>query len=239
LIIIPARIGSTRFPNKVLADIDGLPMVIKTAKAVSNIDRVAIATDSIEVIDIASAYGIEAVLTSSLHKSGTDRIEEASNKLSLSNHEIILNVQADEPFIEEDIVKSLFELTKKNATDSTIMMNSCYKNISHPEADDPNLVKVVTDIEEMALYFSRAKIPYPRDHHFDGYKGHIGLYGFTKASLSRFCSLSLAPLEDIEKLEQLRAIYHGYRIAMIKVETKSFGIDTLEDLNRAKELYIN
>lgn len=239
MIIIPARIGSTRFPNKVLADIDGLPMVIKTAKAVSNIDRVAIATDSIEVIDIASAYGIEAVLTSSLHKSGTDRIEEASNKLSLSNHEIILNVQADEPFIEEDIVKSLFELTKKNATDSTIMMNSCYKNISHPEADDPNLVKVVTDIEEMALYFSRAKIPYPRDHHFDGYKGHIGLYGFTKASLSRFCSLSLAPLEDIEKLEQLRAIYHGYRIAMIKVETKSFGIDTLEDLNRAKELYIN
>jgi 3-deoxy-manno-octulosonate cytidylyltransferase (CMP-KDO synthetase) len=239
MIIIPARIGSTRFANKVLADIDGLPMVIKTAKAVSAVDRVAIATDSLEVLDIASAFGIEAVLTSNEHKSGTDRINEASHKLSLSSNEIILNVQADEPFIEPEVVYALFELTKKNISNPKIMINSCYKDITHPEADDPNLVKVVTDIDEIAIYFSRAKIPYPRDHHFDGYKGHIGLYGFSKEMLNRFCQLPLSPLEEIEKLEQLRAIYSGYGVAMVKVETQSFGIDTLEDLEKAKRLYIN
>ncbi|TQV64564.1 MAG: 3-deoxy-manno-octulosonate cytidylyltransferase [Sulfurovum sp.] len=239
MIIIPARIGSTRFANKVLADIDGLPMVIKTAKAVSVVDRVAIATDSLEVLDIASAFGIEAVLTSNEHKSGTDRINEASHKLSLSSNEIILNVQADEPFIEPEVVYALFELTKKNISNPKIMLNSCYKDITHPEADDPNLVKVVTDIDEIAIYFSRAKIPYPRDHHFDGYKGHIGLYGFSKEMLNRFCQLPLSPLEEIEKLEQLRAIYSGYGVAMVKVETQSFGIDTLEDLEKAKQLYIN
>jgi 3-deoxy-manno-octulosonate cytidylyltransferase (CMP-KDO synthetase) len=239
MIIIPARIGSTRFANKVLADIDGLPMVIKTAKAVSVVDRVAIATDSLEVLDIASAFGIEAVLTSNEHKSGTDRINEASHKLSLSSNEIILNVQADEPFIEPEVVYALFELTKKNISNPKIMINSCYKDITHPEADDPNLVKVVTDIDEVAIYFSRAKIPYPRDHHFDGYKGHIGLYGFSKEMLNRFCQLPLSPLEEIEKLEQLRAIYSGYGVAMVKVETQSFGIDTLEDLEKAKRLYIN
>ncbi|KIM05335.1 MAG: 3-deoxy-manno-octulosonate cytidylyltransferase [Sulfurovum sp. AS07-7] len=239
MIIIPARIGSTRFANKVLADIDGLPMVIKTAKAVSVVDRVAIATDSLEVLDIASAFGIEAVLTSNEHKSGTDRINEASHKLSLSSNEIILNVQADEPFIEPEVVYALFELTKKNISNPKIMINSCYKDITHPEADDPNLVKVVTDIDEIAIYFSRAKIPYPRDHHFDGYKGHIGLYGFSKEMLNRFCQLPISPLEEIEKLEQLRAIYSGYDVAMVKVETQSFGIDTLEDLEKAKKLYIN
>lgn len=239
MIIIPARIGSTRFANKVLADIDGLPMVIKTAKAVSVVDRVAIATDSLEVLDIASAFGIEALLTSNEHKSGTDRINEASHKLSLSSNEIILNVQADEPFIEPEVVYALFELTKKNISNPKIMMNSCYKDITHPEADDQNLVKVVTDIDEIAIYFSRAKIPYPRDHHFDGYKGHIGLYGFSKEMLNRFCQLPLSPLEEIEKLEQLRAIYSGYGVAMVKVETQSFGIDTLEDLEKAKRLYIN
>ncbi|MBD3794765.1 MAG: 3-deoxy-manno-octulosonate cytidylyltransferase [Epsilonproteobacteria bacterium] len=239
MIIIPARIGSTRFANKVLADIDGLPMVIKTAKAVSVVDRVAIATDSLEVLDIASTFGIEAVLTSNEHKSGTDRINEASHKLSLSSNEIILNVQADEPFIEPEVVYALFELTKKNISNPKIMINSCYKDITHPEADDPNLVKVVTDIDEVAIYFSRAKIPYPRDHHFDGYKGHIGLYGFSKEMLNRFCQLPLSPLEEIEKLEQLRAIYSGYGVAMVKVETQSFGIDTLEDLEKAKRLYIN
>jgi 3-deoxy-manno-octulosonate cytidylyltransferase (CMP-KDO synthetase) len=113
------------------------------------------------------------------------------------------------------------------------MMNSCYKRITNPEADDPNIVKVVTDTSDIALYFSRAKIPYPRDHHFDSYKGHLGIYGFTVASLEKFCKLSPAPLESIEKLEQLRAQYYGYEIAMIEVETESFGIDTPEDLEKA------
>ncbi len=237
MIIIPARVGSSRFPNKVLADIGGLPMVIRTAKAVRSIDRVAIATDSIEVINIAKKYNIEAVLTSIEHKSGTDRIYEASTKLNLDDNEIIINVQGDEPFIEKEVVQAVFDLTKSNSSNSKILMNSCYKYINNPEADDPNIVKVVTDNSDIALYFSRAKTPYPRDHHFEHYKGHIGIYGFTKKSLETFCKLPISPLEDIEKLEQLRALYYGYEVAMVEVETKSFGIDTPEDLERALEFY--
>jgi len=237
MIIIPARIGSSRFPNKVLADIDGIPMVIRTAQAVSSIDKVSIATDSQEVIDIASSYGITAIMTSSSHNSGTDRIFEASQKLNLDDSEIIINVQGDEPFIEIEVVQAVFDLTKRNKDNRSIIMNSCYKQINNPEADDPNIVKVVTTEEDIALYFSRAKIPYPRDHHFDAYKGHIGIYGFTKESLENFCNLSPAPLEDIEKLEQLRALYHGYNIAMTPVKTESFGIDTPEDLEKALNFF--
>jgi len=233
MIIIPARIGSSRFPNKVLADIGGMPMVVRTARAVESIDRVVIATDSQEVIDIALSHGIEAILTSSSHQSGTDRIYEAVEILGLDDDEIVINVQADEPFIEIEVVEAIYNLTKKNINNSKIMMNSGYKFISNPQADDTNIVKVVTDSEDIALYFSRAKIPYPRDHQFNNYKGHLGIYGFSVKSLRDFCSLSPAPLEHIEKLEQLRALYYGYEVAMIEVSTQSFGIDTLEDLNMA------
>ncbi|RLA68925.1 MAG: 3-deoxy-manno-octulosonate cytidylyltransferase, partial [Epsilonproteobacteria bacterium] len=129
-------------------------------------------------------------------------------------------------------------LTNKNKNNERIMMNSCYKTINNPEADDPNIVKVVTDKEDIALYFSRAKIPYPRDHHFDSYKGHLGIYGFTVRSLRQFCTLSSSPLEHIEKLEQLRALYHGYDVAMTEVKTESFGIDTPEDLEKAIKHHI-
>ncbi|MEY3089803.1 MAG: 3-deoxy-manno-octulosonate cytidylyltransferase [Pseudomonadota bacterium] len=233
MIIIPARIGSSRFPNKVLADIGGMPMVVRTAKAVEGIDRAVIATDSQQVVEIALQHGIEAILTSKDHQSGTDRIYEAVQKLDLDEDEIIINVQGDEPFIETEVVQAIYDLTKKNCDNDRIMMNSCYKRISNPEADDPNIVKVVTDNNDIALYFSRAKIPYPRDHHFDNYKGHLGIYGFTVKSLRAFCSLSPAPLEEIEKLEQLRAHYHGYEVAMVEVDTESFGIDTMEDLEKA------
>jgi len=233
MIIIPARIGSSRFPNKVLADIGGIPMVIRTAMAVSSVDRVVIATDSHEVITIAKEHDIQAVMTSEAHHSGTDRIYEAAQKLGLSDDEIIINVQGDEPFIETEVVEAIYNLTKENKNNDSILMNSCYKKISNPEADDPNIVKVVTDDNDIALYFSRAKIPYPRDHHFNDYKGHLGIYGFTMKSLKSFCKSSTSPLEDIEKLEQLRALYHGYNIALVEVNTQSFGIDTPEDLEKA------
>jgi len=237
MIIIPARIGSSRFPNKVLADIAGLPMVIRTAKAVESIDKVAIATDSEDVIAIAKEHNIVAIMTSTEHNSGTDRIYEATEKLNLSDDEVIINVQGDEPFIEVEVVKAVFDLTKKNRENKKIIMNSCYKIMNNPEADDPNIVKLVTSDDNLALYFSRAKIPYPRDHHFNEYKGHLGIYGFTKKSLETFCKLSPAPLEDIEKLEQLRALYHDYEIAMVEVESKSFGIDTPYDLENALKIY--
>jgi len=237
MIIIPARIGSSRFPNKVLAEIMGIPMVIRTAQAVQSIDSVAIATDSEEVIGIAKHYGIEAIMTSKQHNSGTDRIFEASEKLNLKEDEIIINVQGDEPFIEKEVVQAVFDLTQRNRDNAHILMNSCYKKITNPEADDPNIVKLITTENNLALYFSRAKIPYPRDHHFNEYQGHIGIYGFTKKSLKIFCNLSSAPLEEIEKLEQLRALYHGFKIAMVEVETKSFGIDTPDDLDRALKTF--
>ena len=233
MIIIPARIGSTRFPNKVLADIGGVPMVVRTAMTVSDVDDVIIATDSQEVVEIAALHDIKAILTSNTHQSGTDRIYEAAQKAGLKEDAVIINVQGDEPFLESEVVRAVYDLTVKNRDNEKVLMNSCYKRISNPEADDPNIVKVVTDTEGLALYFSRAKIPYPRDHHFDQYKGHIGIYGFTFRSLERFCTLSPAPLEEIEKLEQLRALYHGYEVAMTEVETESFGIDTPEDLEKA------
>jgi len=239
MIIIPARIASSRFPNKVLADIAGTPMVIRTAKAVEGIDRVVIATDAQEVIDVAKEHGIEAVMTSKNHNSGTDRIYEVTEILNLADDEIIINVQGDEPFIEKEVVQAIFDITLHNRSNPNIMMNSCYKQISSKEAKDSNLVKVVTTYDNIALYFSRAKIPFAREEEITEYKGHIGIYGFTKSSLKKFCRLSPAPLEEIEKLEQLRALYHGYQVAMVKVDTQSFGIDTPKDLITALKLYEN
>lgn len=239
MIIIPARLNSSRFANKILVDILGLPMVIRTARQVSSLDKVVIATDSQEVIDLAKEYGFDAIMTSSSHQSGTDRINEAVNILNLSDNEIIVNVQADEPFIEIEVVQAVInrvKVGKENNED--IMITSCYKEISSELADDPNHVKVILDEYSNAIYFSRAKVPYHRDHHETStYSGHLGIYGFTKKSLNAFCKLNPSKLEHIEKLEQLRAIDNGKKIAMVKVQSKSFGIDTQEDLNNAIKIF--
>lgn len=232
MIIIPARMASNRFPNKILANINGYPMVIATAKRVQNLDRVLIATDSKEVLNIAKDYGFDAIMTGEHHQSGTDRINEAALNLDISDDEVIVNVQADEPFIEPEVVQSVIERVKQG----NCFMASCYKLIDKIAANDPNHVKVITDINENAIYFSRSKIPYDREEHL-AYFGHIGIYGFTKKSLEEFCQLEPAPLENIEKLEQLRAIYHGKKIAMVKVVSNSFGIDTKEDLAKALKYF--
>jgi len=237
MILIPARIASNRFPDKVLANINGYPMVIATAKRVSALDTVVIATDSQEIVNLASDYGFKAIMTSDQHKSGTDRINEAVSKLDLNQNEIIVNVQADEPFIEPEIVQKVIKRVQKSIDNSEdLMITSCYKLINQDEANDPNYVKVITDIDDYAIYFSRSKIPYDREEH-KNYFGHLGIYGFTKKSLLDFCSLPSSPLENIEKLEQLRAIYNGKKIAMLEVESESFGIDTKEDLQRALEKF--
>ncbi|MCK5293249.1 MAG: 3-deoxy-manno-octulosonate cytidylyltransferase, partial [Arcobacteraceae bacterium] len=179
---------------------------------------------------------IKAVMTSSTHQSGTDRINEAANLLDLKDDEIVINVQADEPFIEPEVVKAVIDKVKEK--NCSFNMVSCYKEISSDLADDPNHVKVVLDNEGDAIYFSRSKIPYHRDHYNSTpYCGHLGIYGFTKSSLNQFCSLESAPLEDIEKLEQLRAIYFKKDISMVKVNSKSFGIDTKEDLQNALKVF--
>ena len=233
MIIIPARLNSSRFENKILVDILGLPMVIRTAKAVSMLDDVVIATDSKEVIDLAKEHDIKAVLTSTKHQSGTDRINEAVNILNLNDDEVVVNVQADEPFIEPEVVQAVINQVKK-LKDREFTMVSCYKEISSEMADDPNHVKVICDDNGDAIYFSRSKIPYHRDHYNSAnYKGHLGIYGFTKKSLNDFCSYEASILEETEKLEQLRALSNSSKINMVKVESKSFGIDTKEDLENA------
>ncbi len=239
MIIIPARLNSSRFANKILVDILGLPMVIKTAKQVSSLDDVTIATDSQEVIDLAKSYNINAVLTSSSHQSGTDRINEAANILGLSDNDIVINVQGDEPFIEKEVVQKVIHRVKEISNNKEeIIMVSCYKKISSELADDPNHVKVLLNSQNNAVYFSRSKIPYHRDHYEQSsYNGHLGIYGFTKKSLNEFCKLKSSTIENIEKLEQLRAIDYEKKIAMVEVESKSFGIDTEEDLKNALKIF--
>ncbi|PID48223.1 MAG: 3-deoxy-manno-octulosonate cytidylyltransferase [Proteobacteria bacterium] len=233
MIIIPARLQSTRFPRKILCDINGYPMVIATANRVKNIDDVVIATDSDEVMSICEKYGFKAILTSSNHQSGTDRINEAAEILKLKEEEIIINVQADEPFIEPEVVEAV---KKKITSDKQALMASCYKKIQKDFANDSNHVKVIVDINGYAIYFSRSKIPYDREEHKD-YLGHLGIYGFRCKNLKKFCSLPSSPLEQIEKLEQLRAIYNGEKIAMVEVKSESFGIDTREDLELALKIF--
>ncbi len=238
MIIIPARLASTRFPQKVLADIGGLPMVVRTAKKVEHLDNVVVAADDEKIVKICKEHGVEAMLTSTTHKSGTDRIHECANILELDDDEIIINVQADEPFIEPEVVESLISQLKTLQKDKqAFIMGSCYNAINSEAAQDPNLVKVVLDDEDNAIYFSRSCIPYNSGGGAT-YYGHIGIYGFSKSSLKEFCNLSDAPIEDIEKLEQLRAIYHQKKIKMVKVSSTGFGIDTKEDLKRAIEIFL-
>ena len=237
MIIIPARLNSSRFENKILVDILGLPMVIRTAKAVSILDDVVIATDAPDVITLAEKHGIKAVLTSTEHQSGTDRINEAVNILNLPDDEVVVNVQADEPFIEQEVVEAVINQVKE-LKNREFTMVSCYKEISSEMADDPNHVKVICDDQGDAIYFSRSKIPYHRDHYNSAkYKGHLGIYGFTKKSLNDFCSFEASLLEETEKLEQLRAISNSAKINMIKVDSNSFGIDTKEDLENALKFF--
>ncbi|MCD8213676.1 MAG: 3-deoxy-manno-octulosonate cytidylyltransferase [Campylobacter sp.] len=230
MIIIPARLASTRFANKILCDINGVPMFVATAKRVSECDDVAVAVDDDKILAIAKEHGLTAVMTSKDHQSGTDRINEAAQILRLAKEEIVINVQADEPFIEpENILKFRnFCQTRKNEA----FMFSCYKMITDEFADDKNLVKVVTDFDGFALYFSRSRIPFNRSE-CRKYKAHLGIYGYSAASLREFCSLRSSSLETTEKLEQLRALENGKRIAMLEISSQSIGIDSEDDYKRA------
>jgi len=232
MIIIPARLSSSRLPNKVLADINGIPMIIRCANIAKEVDDVVIATDSKEVIEVCKKYNFEAIMTDKNHKSGSDRIKEASDILGLNENEIIINMQGDEPFLEPEILQKVKETL--NNLNRDFKMVSCYKIIDELSAEDPNLVKVIIDKNSDAIYFSRSKIPYNRDNAPHHYKGHLGIYGFDKKSLDKFTKMK-GHLEHIEKLEQLRVIENGEKIKMIKVKTKSFGIDTKEDLERARK----
>lgn len=241
MIIIPARLESSRFPSKVLAQIGGLPMVVRTAYLAKEIDDVVVACDAQIIADVCTRYNVASILTSNTHESGTDRIAECARILKISDSEIIINLQADEPFLETNVIQTLKNLmeSRKKQEGNLPFMGSCAKIITHTMADDPNLVKVVLNATQEAIYFSRAKIPYNRDDCKNTkYYGHLGIYAFSGKSLQDFCKLPKSNLESIEKLEQLRALENGKKIVIAKVESKSFGIDTKEDLQKALKEFL-
>lgn len=248
VVIVPARLASTRLPRKPLADIGGLPMVVRVARAAaaSGAGRVTVAADSAEIVDACSSHGVEALLTRADHASGTDRLAEAVGHLGLADDALVVNVQGDEPLMPAAVVRRVAEALAQR-TDCAIA-TACHPLHDAAEFFSPNVVKVVTDANGRALYFSRAPIPWSRDAFAAGRdrlppglpaRRHIGLYAYRAGFLRRFPQLPPAPLEQHECLEQLRALAHGFGIAVIELpEALPPGVDTPEDLERVRAMLL-
>ncbi|GLI52541.1 3-deoxy-manno-octulosonate cytidylyltransferase [Thermodesulfovibrio yellowstonii] len=244
--VIPARYGSTRFPGKPLAFLKNKPIiqhVYERAKSSKMIDEVFVATDDSRILHTVESFGGKAIMTSSKHPSGTDRIAEAVDKLlqegyNLQESSIVINLQGDEPLIKKEMIDQLIDLMK-NENDS---IGTLAKRIE--KEDDffnPNIVKVVFDKKGYALYFSRSPIPFDREKFIKGFSKnnfmykHIGIYGYNVRILKNFVGLPMSRLEEIESLEQLRALENGIKIKVGLTEYDSFGIDTPEDLEVAEK----
>ena len=234
-VVVPARLASTRLPNKPLADIHGLPMVVRVAQraALSNAAQVVVAADSQEIVSACEAHGIRALLTRMDHPSGSDRLAEASALLGLTDDDVVVNVQGDEPLIDPDLINQVATLLSQRPTAS--MSTAAHTIDQVAEFTNPNVVKVVLDARDTALYFSRAPIAWWRDGFSDGIHHlpspaplrHVGLYAYRVAFLRVFPQLTPAPLEMLESLEQLRALWHGHRIAVhVSEHAPGPGIDT-------------
>jgi 3-deoxy-manno-octulosonate cytidylyltransferase (CMP-KDO synthetase) len=235
VVIIPARFESSRLPGKALADIAGRPMiehVYRRAAAARSIAAVIVATDDERIRRAVEGFGGEARLTDRGHPSGTDRLAEVAESLDA---DLIVNVQGDEPLIDPAMIE---EALAPFASDATLMMGTLRRRLDDPrELADPNVTKVVVDRDGYALYFSRAPIPFQRDPGAaaTAWK-HIGLYVYRREFLLAFARLSPTPLERAERLEQLRALEHGFRIKAVETSFDSVGVDTPEDLERARRL---
>jgi 3-deoxy-manno-octulosonate cytidylyltransferase (CMP-KDO synthetase) len=240
--VIPARLGSTRLPNKPLLDIAGKPMIVHVAEKAraSGAREVWIATDNMEVARCAWRYKFDAMLTSATCASGTQRVAELARRQKFSADQIVVNVQGDEPLIDAAVIREVAEHLAQNRN---VMATVCQRIQSRKEMLSPSVVKVVLDAEGGALYFSRAPIPYPRDSlfrselppHLTAYR-HIGLYAYRGEFLQRYCELAPSPLEEIEALEQLRALWHGYKIGVKVTDRLTLpGVDTPEDLERVRQ----
>lgn len=246
VVIVPARLASTRLPRKPLADIGGVPMVVRVARGAgaSGAARVVVAADSREIVDACSAHDVEALLTRTDHATGTDRLAEAVGLLELADDAIVVNVQGDEPLMPAAVVRRVADVLAERA--DCAIATACHPLHDAAEFFSPNVVKVVTDAAGRALYFSRAPIPWSRDAfaaHRDRLppglpaRRHIGLYAYRAGFLRRFPTLPPAPLELHESLEQLRALAHGFGIAVIELpEAMPPGVDTAEDLERVRAL---
>ncbi|NNG23829.1 3-deoxy-manno-octulosonate cytidylyltransferase [Telluria aromaticivorans] len=246
-VIIPARLASTRLPNKPLADLGGKPMIVRVAERAreSGAARIIVATDHPDILAACAAHGIEACMTRADHPSGTDRIAEVAQALGLAADEVVVNLQGDEPLIDPALLAACAARIRDG-----VPMATCAHPI-HDVADvfNPNVVKVVLDKAGRALYFSRATIPWDRDAFAAtqdalplGYAPlrHIGLYAYSNAFLQAYPALESAPLETIEALEQLRVLWHGYPIAVhVTDSAPPGGVDTLDDLARVRRHYPN
>jgi len=241
-VIIPARLASTRLPNKPLADLGGKPMVVRVAEraAQSGAAQVVVATDHTDIVVACERHGVTVRMTRADHASGTDRIAEVAAVLQLAPEAVVVNVQGDEPLIEPELIAAVAAAIQPDVP----MATAAHAIGSAVELFDPNVVKVVLDRNGRALYFSRAPIPWHRDGFAQtrevlppGYSGlrHIGLYAYRNAFLQAYPTLALAPLEQIEALEQLRALWHGHPIAVhIAAKAPAGGVDTVTDLVRVR-----
>ena len=245
-VVIPARMASSRLPDKPLADIGGLPMVVRVAQRalLSQASQVVVAADDERIVAACQAHGVQALLTRQDHLSGSDRLAEACQLLALPDNAVVVNVQGDEPLIPPALINEVARVLRERPDAS--MSTAAHEIGSLEEFTNPNVVKVVMDARQMALYFSRAPIPWWRDGQLDsGFKDlpnpaplrHIGIYGYRVGFLSLFPTLKPAPLETMESLEQLRALWHGHRIAVhVTTEAPGPGVDTPEDLARVRSL---
>ena len=246
-VLIPARLASTRLPRKPLAEIAGIPMVVRVAQraALSGATRVVVAADHADILAACAAHGVQATLTRAEHATGSDRLAQACELLGLTGDDVVVNVQGDEPLIDPALVAACANLLGER--NDCVMSTAAHAIDSIAELDDPNVVKVVLDAEGRALYFSRAAIPWWRDARSSGRPAlptppalrHIGLYAYRAAFLRRFAELPASPLERIESLEQLRVLWHGERIAVYLSDSRPGpGVDTPGDLERVRALFI-
>ncbi|MCX7182229.1 MAG: 3-deoxy-manno-octulosonate cytidylyltransferase [Candidatus Methylopumilus sp.] len=242
-IVIPARYQSSRLEGKPLLDIAGIPMVIHVVKQSlkSKANEVVVATDDQNIFDVVVKYGFKAMMTKASHKSGTDRIAEVVNSMGWSDNEIVVNVQGDEPLIDPLLINQVSEYLDLKR--DILVSTACYSISDYNDFINPNNVKVVLDKNSHALYFSRAPIPFPRDEFTqkiigkDGFYKHIGIYAYRAKFLKDYKNLRQAILEDIEKLEQLRILYAGYKIGVVtSKDAPMTGVDTPEDLAKLRKL---
>jgi len=244
VVLVPARLASTRLPRKALADIGGVPMIVRVAQraAASKASRVVVAADDAEIVAACAGHGVAALLTSPGHATGSDRIAEASQTLGLGDDEIVVNVQGDEPLIEPALIDACARLLAERS--ECVMSTVAHAIDSRADFENPNIVKVVLDARGHALYFSRAPIPWPREDTagtpLQGATAplrHVGLYAYRAGFLRRFPRLEHSPLEDIERLEQLRVLWHGERIAVhVSPLAPGVGVDTADDLAEARRI---